>query len=103
VTVAPVPAPLARRRWWGVVVPLLVLLGLPWTSAHSHQNLERVGDWVERGEVIGSVASTGRSTAPHLHFEVRLEGRKYDPLFWLPPAGSMDVASSATRAPGSPR
>jgi murein DD-endopeptidase MepM/ murein hydrolase activator NlpD len=69
--------------------------------AHNHENLVRVGEWVERGTVIGTVGRSGRATAPHLHFEIRLEGRKYDPLFWLPPAGTVDVATSGSRAAAS--
>jgi murein DD-endopeptidase MepM/ murein hydrolase activator NlpD len=39
----------------------------------------RVGDQVEAGAHIGKVGSTGRSSAPHLHFEVRREGVSIDP------------------------
>ena len=38
-----------------------------------------VGDWVVAGQMIGQGGSTGRSTGPHLHFEVRYKGQSFDP------------------------
>jgi len=47
--------------------------------------LVRVGDWVEQGQVIGAVGSTGNSSGPHVHFEVRVDGDREDPVAHLPP------------------
>jgi LysM repeat protein len=56
-------------------------------SLYSHMKGEwvRVGDWVERGQLIGEVGSTGKSSGPHVHFEVRKDGERVDPMDYLPP------------------
>jgi len=48
--------------------------------AHASQLLVEPGDLVRAGEVIGLTGSTGRSTAPHLHFEILRDGEPIDPL-----------------------
>lgn len=55
------------------------------TTAYAHQAqfLVREGDAVEKGQPIGIVGSTGYSTGPHLHFEVREDGAVVDPMTWL--------------------
>ncbi|MCF0207642.1 MAG: peptidoglycan DD-metalloendopeptidase family protein [Bacteroidales bacterium] len=53
-----------------------------------------VGDYVQQGDIIGYVGSTGWSTGPHLHYEVHENGRKIDPLtFDPPPAMPVDSAN----------
>jgi len=52
--------------------------------AHNRVNRVKVGQRVRRGQVIGEVGTTGRTTGPHLHFEVREDGRATDPLEFLP-------------------
>ena len=44
------------------------------------------GQWVESGAVIGRIGSTGRSTGPHLHYEVRVDGAAVDPAAISKPA-----------------
>ena len=51
--------------------------------AHNSANLVKAGDWVEKGMPIAKVGSTGRSTGPHLHFEVKKSGRQVNPSEFL--------------------
>jgi murein DD-endopeptidase MepM/ murein hydrolase activator NlpD len=51
--------------------------------AHNSRNDVNVGQQVARGEVVGAVGSTGMSTGPHLHFEVRRNGESVDPAPYL--------------------
>ena len=44
---------------------------------------KKVGDYVNTGELIGYVGSTGKSTGPHVHFEVRVNGKTQDPTKYI--------------------
>ena len=55
------------------------------TSRYYHQSLilTQVGARVQRGDIIGEVGSTGISTGPHLHWEMRINGEPSNPLQWV--------------------
>jgi murein DD-endopeptidase MepM/ murein hydrolase activator NlpD len=57
-----------------------------WSTVYGHLSLRRVrlNDKVESGMIIGNVGSTGESTGPHLHFEVRNRGEPRDPELLIP-------------------
>lgn len=71
--------------------------GQEYTSRYAHASklLVNVGQIVKRGQKIAEVGNTGRSTGPHLHFEVRHKGVALNPARFLPRAGDASVALRA--------
>ncbi len=59
--------------------------GISTLYAHSSKVLVSKGDKVEAGDTIAKVGSTGLSTGPHLHFEVRKDGKLTNPLDYVSP------------------
>ncbi|WP_275782763.1 M23 family metallopeptidase [Pararhizobium gei] len=57
--------------------------GVTTRYAHLSNILVNIGDKIDAGEAIGRSGSTGRSTGPHLHYEVRLNGEAVDPMRFL--------------------
>jgi murein DD-endopeptidase MepM/ murein hydrolase activator NlpD len=68
-----------RKRGYGKVVEIRHGNGLLTRYAHMSRFAARVGEVVEAGDRIGAIGSTGRSTGPHLHFEVRINDRAVNP------------------------
>jgi murein DD-endopeptidase MepM/ murein hydrolase activator NlpD len=57
--------------------------GVETRYAHNSRLLAKVGNRVTAGQVLARSGNTGRSTGPHVHFEIRLNGRAYNPLDYL--------------------
>jgi len=73
--------------------------GLMTRYGHTSKILVKVGDLVKRGQVVADVGTTGRSTGPHLHFEVLVDGVPQDPQRFLAgPNGRPVVQTAAARS-----
>ena len=68
---------------YGKIIKISHGSGLETRYAHASELLVKVGEVVKKGQVIAKVGSTGRSTGPHLHFEVRRDGAPLDPRKFL--------------------
>ena len=71
------------RGGYGKVVEVTHGNGLLTRYAHMSAWKAKVGQKVQAGDVLGAIGSTGRSTGPHLHFEVRVGGRAVNPRPFL--------------------
>ncbi|NLD38852.1 MAG: peptidoglycan DD-metalloendopeptidase family protein [Desulfatiglans sp.] len=68
-----------EQKGYGKVLVLDHGEGYATLYAHNSDITVKSGDWVQKGAIIAKVGSTGRSTGPHLHFEVRKDGQRLDP------------------------
>jgi len=75
-----------RERGYGNVIYVDHGAGLSTRYGHLSQIDVKIGQTVTRGQTIGLVGSTGRSTGPHLHYEVRINNQPVDPRQYLPGA-----------------
>ena len=71
------------RHGFGLLVEINHGNGFLTRYAHNESNQVKVGDIVARGQVIAKMGSSGRSTGPHVHFEVLQDGKHRDPAQYL--------------------
>lgn len=72
-----------NRSGYGYLVEISHGNGIVTRYGHNRQNVVKIGDTVTRGQTIAQMGSTGRSTGPHVHFEVLRNGRQVDPLSFV--------------------
>lgn len=72
-----------RNGGYGNLVEIDHGKGLTTRYAHLSRIDVKVGERVARGQMVGRVGSTGRSTGPHLHYETRVDGAAVNPLAYL--------------------
>jgi len=78
-------------RYIGLVVQIDHLYGYNTVYGHMSKTLVKEGQHVTRGQIIGEMGNTGRSTGPHLHYSVVHNGHAVDPLnyFYAPQVATM--------------
>lgn len=74
-----------EQRGYGLIAIVEHPNGLTTLYAHNHDLRVKTGQQVRAGQVIASVGESGRTTGPHLHFEVRRDGVPVDPIPHLGP------------------
>ncbi len=72
-----------ERYGYGQMVEINHGNGFSTRYAHCKENLVKVGDVVKKGQIIALMGSSGRSTGPHVHFEVYKHGRAVDPSTYI--------------------
>ncbi len=75
----------AVTSYTGYGIYVVIDHGNGYSSVYAHMSSRNVstGDTVKQGQLIGRVGSTGNVTGPHLHFEIRLNGVKKDPMSYV--------------------
>ncbi len=97
-----------RSEWnnggYGNLIELNHGQGIQTRYGHLSQRLVQPGERIHRGQLIGLMGSTGRSTGSHLHYEVRIDGRAVNPIPFMqqPPGTVAALQRPATTAIGGP-
>ncbi|MBS1796808.1 MAG: M23 family metallopeptidase [Acidobacteria bacterium] len=85
--IAPANGTVIKAGWTGGYGNMIEIdhgNGISTRYGHLSKIEVQVGDSIQRGQLIGLIGSTGRSTGPHLHYELRLNEKSINPRFLLP-------------------
>lgn len=79
----------SRQSGYGNLIKIKHELGTETRFAHLSRIRVKQGQRVSQGDLIGDMGNTGRSTGPHLHYEVRMNGRAVDPMSFIKAASNV--------------
>ena len=98
---------IARSEWnsggYGNLVEINHGQGIQTRYGHLSRLIAQPGQRIRRGELIGLMGSTGRSTGSHLHYEVRIDGRAINPLPFLQSGQALAALQNSTGGQGGGR
>jgi murein DD-endopeptidase MepM/ murein hydrolase activator NlpD len=83
---AAAPGRIAFAGWYAGYGRLVTIdhgRGIVTRYSHNSRLLVKPGQWVNHGDTVALSGNSGSSTGPHVHFEVRVNGRPQNPLNWL--------------------
>jgi murein DD-endopeptidase MepM/ murein hydrolase activator NlpD len=72
-----------KQSGYGNLVEIRHKDGLVTRYGHCQKRMVQEGDLIEQGQTVATIGSTGRSTGPHVHFEVLVSGKQVDPLNYI--------------------
>ncbi|SNT74335.1 Murein DD-endopeptidase MepM and murein hydrolase activator NlpD, contain LysM domain [Paracoccus seriniphilus] len=78
-----------RQNGYGNLIKIQHELGVETRFGHLSRIRVKKGQRVSQGDLIGDMGNTGRSTGPHLHYEVRMKGRAVDPMTFIKAASNV--------------
>lgn len=76
---------MVEKSYWGYGNTIIINHGFGYKTKYSHLHQFKIkkGDKVKRGQLIATIGNTGKSTAPHLHYEVHKNDRPVNPVHFF--------------------